>query len=62
MKKDIISEVTKAYGKDLPIYDIQIPLSVRTAETSAFGKNIYEYDPRGKAALAYASLVREVLA
>jgi len=60
--KDIISEVTKAYGKDLPIYDIQIPLSVRTAETSAFGKNIYEYDPRGKAALAYASLVREVLA
>ena len=59
--KDIVSEVKEAYGSTLPIFEVQIPLSVRAAETSAYGRSIYEYDPKGKAAVAYNDFVEEVL-
>lgn len=59
--KDIISEVTEVYGGSVPVYDIQIPMSTRAAETSAYGRSIYEYDPKGKATIAYRELVKEVL-
>lgn len=59
--KDIVAEVKEAYGSTLPIFEVQIPLSVRAAETSAYGRSIYEYDPKGKAAVAYKELVEEVL-
>ena len=39
-----------------------IPRSVRAAETSAAGKSIFAYDPKGKVAEAYKSLAKEVLA
>ena len=35
---------------------------VRAAETSAAGKSIFAYDPKGKVAEAYKSLAKEVLA
>lgn len=59
--KDIVSEVKEAYSSTFPIFEVQIPLSVRAAETSAYGRSIYEYDPKGKAAVAYNELVEEVL-
>ena len=59
--KDIISEVTELYGNSINVYDIQIPVSVRAAETSAYGQSIFEYDPKGKASTAYKALVEEVL-
>lgn len=59
--KDIINNVTTSYGNAIPIYEVQVPMSVRAAETSAFGQSIYEYDPKGKAAQAYKALVSEVL-
>ena len=59
--KDIINNVTASYGNAIPIYEVQVPMSVRAAETSAFGQSIYEYDPKGKAAQAYKALVSEVL-
>lgn len=37
-------------------------LTVRAAETSAVAKSIYDYDPKGKAAFAYMTLTKEVLA
>ena len=60
--KDIVMEVNDVYGKSIPVFPIEIPLSVRAAETSAMAKSIYDYDPKGKAAFAYMSLTKEVLA
>ncbi len=60
--KDIVAQVHEVYGKSIPVFEIEIPLSVRAAETSAVAQSIYEYDPKGKAALAYTTLTKEVLA
>jgi len=60
--KDIVLQVNDAYGKTIPVFPIEIPMSVRAAETSAMAKSIYDYDPKGKAAFAYMSLTKEVLA
>ena len=59
--KAIVLEVNDAYGKSIPVFPIEIPLSVRAAEISAVGTSIYDYDPKGKAAFAYMSLTKEVL-
>ena len=58
--KDIVLEVNDVYGKTIPVFPIEIPLSVRAAEGSAVAKRIYDYDPKGKAAFAYMSLTKEV--
>ena len=60
--KDIVLEVNDVYGKTIPVFPIEIPLSVRAAEISSMAKSIYDYDPKGKAAFAYMSLTKEVLA
>lgn len=36
-------------------------ISVRAAEISAEGVSIYKHDPKGKVALAYDSLTKEVI-
>ena len=59
--KNIAEEVNKVYGKSIPVFPIEIPLSVRAAEISAVARSIYDYDPKGKAAFAYASLTKEVM-
>lgn len=59
--KEIIAEVTEAYGKTIPVFATEIPMSVRASETSMAAKNIYDYDPKGKAASAYLKLTQEVL-
>lgn len=59
--KDIISLLHDAYGKQLRIFENNIPLSVRAAEISAEGKSIYAHDPHGKAAQAYEALTEEVM-
>ena len=60
--KEIVAQVHEVYGKSVPVFEIEIPLSVRAAETSAVAQSIYEYDPKGKAAIAYSTLTKEVLA
>ena len=59
--KEIVSEVNEVYGKSIPIFSIEIPISVRASETSQVAKTIYDYDPKGKAAFAYSELTKEVL-
>ena len=51
--KDISSEVNEVYGKSIPVFPVEIRLSVRAAEISSVAKSIFEYDPKGKAAIAY---------
>ena len=60
--KQISSLIRQAYGKHLKVFEQTIPRSVRAAETSAAGKSIFAYDPKGKVAEAYKSLAKEVLA
>ncbi len=59
--KEIVQTVTDSYGKTIPVFQIEIPLSVRAAETSQMAETIYDYDPKGKAAAAYKELTQEVM-
>lgn len=59
--KDIASQVYEAYSETIRVFEAEIPLSVRAAETSAEGSSLYQYDPKGKAATAYSDFIKEVL-
>ena len=59
--REIISLVENAYGGEIHIFGEYIPRSVRAAESTAQGVSIFTFDPNGKVAAAYQSLVREVL-
>ena len=58
--RDIISLLEDAYGGNIKIFDVKIPMSVRASEISALGTSIFEHDPKGKVAAAYRTLVDEV--
>ena len=59
--KDISMQVYDAYSSSIRVFDTEIPLSVKAAETSAEGSSIYVYDPKGKASFAYTALVKDIL-
>ena len=59
--KDISSQIYEVYSSSVNVFDTEIPLSVRAAETSAAGSSLYVYDPKGKAAHAYTELIKEVM-
>ena len=59
--KDIVKQVHEVYSESIKVFDAEIPLSVRAAETSAEGSSLYQYDPKGKAAVAYSDFIKEVL-
>ncbi|MBP3197494.1 MAG: ParA family protein [Butyrivibrio sp.] len=59
--KDISAEVNEVYGKSIPVFQVEIPMSVKASEISSVAKSIYEYDPKGKVASAYLFLTREVI-
>ena len=49
----VISTVKNAYGRNIRIFDTQIPFSIRAVEATAEGKSIFAYDKSGKVAAAY---------
>ena len=59
--KEIEHEVRETYGEYVHIFDVVIPLSVRAAETTAKGKSIFVYDPKGQVSEAYQAVAEEVL-
>lgn len=59
--KDISGLLRQHYGVHIPIFDTEIPHSIRAAEASAAGMSIFEHDPQGKVADAYMKLVKEVI-
>ncbi len=59
--KSVIDTVVSAYGQFLRIFETKIPVSVRTTETQARGKSIFEYDPKGKIAEGYENFARELM-
>ena len=59
-RKDIVNSVRENFGKRLPVLQTVIPATVRLAEISTADKSIFRHEPRGRAADAYRSLVKEV--
>lgn len=58
---EVIALIRNAYGSNIRIFSEHIPHSVRAAESTAKGVSIFEHDPKGKVAAAYAALTEEVL-
>ena len=56
----VISTVKNAYGRNIEIFDTQIPFSIRAVEATVEGKSIFAYDKRGKVAAAYEQFGKEV--
>ena len=50
-----------AYGKNVKIFNTNIPIAIKAAETSSKGKSIYTYAPKSTVAQAYEELTKEVL-
>ena len=43
------------------VYETAIPRSIAVAESQSFEKPLYEYDPHGKASVAYKALTEEFM-
>jgi chromosome partitioning protein len=61
LAKETAGLIRNNYGHLLKVYDTEIPIAVKAAETSAVGTSIYLHDKNGKVANAYADVVKEVL-
>ena len=61
LSQAVSRQIRLNFSKNITVFKTEIPLSTRTAETSAVGKSVYTYDKRGKAAEAYRNLTKEVL-
>ena len=57
----LISSSLRLEGNQLPVFETEIPFSVRAAELAIAGKSIFDHDPKGKVAAAYEALTKEVL-
>ena len=59
--KEVSELVRSVYGKQIKVFDTEIPRSVRVSETPVQGSSIYTHDPRGKASQQYRKLTEEVM-
>lgn len=55
--KDIISGT---YGSDIKIFNTVVPVAEKAAEAAIEGKSTIAYAPKGKVALAYEELAKEI--
>lgn len=53
--------IRSTFGKHLRIFETEIPVEVKVAETPEKGMSVYEYNTAGKATAAYRNLVKEVI-
>ena len=58
--REISEALRNGLGREVHIFDTEIPLSVRAAECGMTGKSIFSHDRNGKVAAAYGNLVKEV--
>ena len=61
LAKKTLHILRNQYGNQMKIYDSQIPVAVKAAETSFQGKSIYSYDKNSPVAKAYEKLTKEVI-
>ena len=57
----IENEIKENYGNIVKIYDSQIPVAIKTAESSSRGKSILAYDKNSSVTKAYTAFAKEVL-
>lgn len=57
----IRNELEINFGNIVKLYDTQIPVAIKTAESTSKGKSIFEYDKNSKVAVAYSQFAKEVL-
>ena len=60
LSKQTANMIRSNFGEYLKIFDIEIPVAVKAAETSAHGASILKYDAKGTVAKAYSELAKEV--
>lgn len=61
LSKDIKKEIQLNYGAVIDIYDTQIPIAIKTAESTSRGISILEYDKNSKVSKAYSEFAKEVI-
>lgn len=61
LPRTIQQELEENYGNIVKLYDNQIPVAIKTAESTSKGKSIFAYDKNSKVAEAYSLFAKEVL-
>jgi chromosome partitioning protein len=61
LPRAIQQELEENYGSIVKLYDTQIPVAIKTAESTSKGKSIFAYDKNSKVAEAYSFFAKEVL-
>lgn len=61
LARDVIDAIKMGYGSKVRIFDTEIPVAIKAAETSSHGKSIYAFDRNSKCAAAYEAFTREVM-
>ncbi|MCP1110919.1 ParA family protein [Ohessyouella blattaphilus] len=61
LSRQVIGFLRENYGTHIHIFNSQIPMGVKVAESVSQGKSIYAYKAYSPVAIAYESLTKEVL-
>lgn len=61
MSKETSMFVRNRYGSRFKVFETEIPVGTKTAESTAHATSILTYDPKGKVAEAYRNLTTEIL-
>lgn len=61
LAKETSNMLRNNFGQMLNVFETEIPIATKAAETSAHAKSIFEYDPAGTVAAAYDKLGKEVI-
>lgn len=59
LAKQVVEEVQNFFGDE--VFDTIIPRSVKLSEAPSYGQPITVYNPKGKGAIAYRELAKEVI-
>ena len=60
LSKQVVDEVREYFGR--LVFATPIPRTVKLSEAPSFGQPITQYDPKGRGALSYIELAKEVIA
>ena len=60
LSKQTANMIRCNFGEHIKVFDVEIPVAVKAAETSAHGASILKYDAKGTVAQAYSELAKEV--
>lgn len=59
--REMVNAIKDTYSQHIRVFEHEIPMSVKVAESSAKGVSIFAHDPSGFVAEAYENIAREVI-